>query len=710
MSICLLSEEEKDALEIISINADSITSDKNNNLILEGGVVIELTGFKLWSNKASITQNRNLLKLSGNIRVLSETMEITAKDLEAYLEERYFQSNNLRFNYKDKSFAKALSIDVSSGSKIEILNSALNNCSSDDPDWELTAKQIVILEDQRNVILKNIQLKIRDIPLIFIPYYRSSIGNERLTGFLTPTFQQGKNGLELSLPYYFNLAPNYDLQIAPRYIESRGLGFATEFRHLNRISESYLYFSMFPKDKIYTSYLREKDKRWFLSAQNTIKFSKPLEFNLNLESTSDIFYFNDIREDGFGNSRKEYLTRLYKLLWDSNDWKITLTGKDFYSLNPYIDIKKDLAPSLDISKSARTDNFIFDLKFQFSSFKNNLPNSSDAQEFNVDRMFLKPEISFHREMGPISSKVKLGTKEIKYSFLDKNIRRSFNSFELELRTNFYKPSENSFGKLSPTLKYLNRSGGSIESLVLDSKLNKFSFDNLMHGRFYSGNDIFVSDDRVIFGLEHYYASNANVRNYFAIGRSFSLNNLKNKNSIEGQDSNFILEMNHYLGNSFYSLNSVEYNPSGNQLESLASSFSIKREEFMLSLSGFYRKNERGRLHDDEAVESYKSKYFQIFTSFSINDKLEFISRFQKDFKRKKSTDILYGFQKSDCCFKYGLIKRKWQDRDYLTSSGEIRPLNDLEKAKNNIYFYFELRDLGTFGKDISKIMSSSALE
>ena len=58
-----------------------------------------------------------------------------------------------------------------------------------------------------------------------MPILRTAIGNKRMTGFLAPSLSQGSKGLDISMPYYFNLAPNYDLVLSPKIITSRGAGY-----------------------------------------------------------------------------------------------------------------------------------------------------------------------------------------------------------------------------------------------------------------------------------------------------------------------------------------------------------------------------------------------------------------------------------------------------------------------------------------------------
>ena len=51
-----------------------------------------------------------------------------------------------------------------------------------------------------------------------------------------------------AVPYYFNLAPNYDATLTPRLLTTRGLQIATEFRYLTERNEGALQFEYLPND------------------------------------------------------------------------------------------------------------------------------------------------------------------------------------------------------------------------------------------------------------------------------------------------------------------------------------------------------------------------------------------------------------------------------------------------------------------------------
>ena len=81
-------------------------------------------------------------------------------------------------------------------------------------------------------------LRVKDIPVLYTPYIYFPIDDRRQSGFLPPTIGTGSDtGFMLVTPYYFNLAPNYDATLYPRYMAKHGLLMEGEFRYLTKSSE-----------------------------------------------------------------------------------------------------------------------------------------------------------------------------------------------------------------------------------------------------------------------------------------------------------------------------------------------------------------------------------------------------------------------------------------------------------------------------------------
>ena len=133
------------------------------------------------------------------------------------------------------------------------------------------------------------------VPILYSPWLEFPLSNERKSGFLTPTFgSSGTRGIDFALPYYFNLAPNYDATVTPRIMTKRGVQIGGEFRYLfsdaAMPNQGQAYVEVLPDDR------QTDTTRWLYSWRHNQQFTPWLAGYFNLNKVSDDKYFADLSE------------------------------------------------------------------------------------------------------------------------------------------------------------------------------------------------------------------------------------------------------------------------------------------------------------------------------------------------------------------------------------------------------------------------------
>src|SRR5699024_11656452 len=107
-------------------------------------------------------------------------------------------------------------------------------CPPDEtPTWKIQADKITLNQETGRGETRGTKLYVKDVPVLAVPYFNFPIDDRRTTGILTPSFGfTNDGGVELAVPVYLNLAPNYDATVTPRYIADRGAMLEGEFRYL----------------------------------------------------------------------------------------------------------------------------------------------------------------------------------------------------------------------------------------------------------------------------------------------------------------------------------------------------------------------------------------------------------------------------------------------------------------------------------------------
>ena len=172
--------------------------------------------------------------------------------------------------------------------KYRLHDAVFTTCKPGDDSWRLEVGELD-LDYTRNLgTARTGIIYFKGVPILASPYMDFALNNQRKSGVLPPTFgTTGRNGPEITVPYYFNLAPNRDLTVSPRYMQKRGMQLGGQFRFLepNYLGEASL--EVLPGDKI-----AQQTRSAFAFIAN---YAGPrMAGALNLNRVSDDNYFRDL--------------------------------------------------------------------------------------------------------------------------------------------------------------------------------------------------------------------------------------------------------------------------------------------------------------------------------------------------------------------------------------------------------------------------------
>ena len=231
-----------------------------------------------------------------------------------------------------------------------------------------------------------------------MPYARTSIGKEKFSGFLAPSIKQGKDGLDLSVPYFFSLAPNYDLTISPRYIEKRGSGISSEGRFLTQDSEGLIAFSYFINDRRFLDQTGENKKRWATKVNAQTNLSPNLYLSISTEHVSDNLYFEDLNDDILGTQQKDFLMRNLNVGLNTKNLKIIGRLKQFHNLNPFSSNEYKTQPHLNVEYQGNVFGMSARLVTDYAKFSFDEEFNPFHKEADLKRIYIQPSLLFEKEI------------------------------------------------------------------------------------------------------------------------------------------------------------------------------------------------------------------------------------------------------------------------------------------------------------------------
>ncbi|WP_172204824.1 LPS-assembly protein LptD [Niveibacterium sp. COAC-50] len=234
---------------------------------------------------------------------------------------------------------QAESIALEGENRYHLKNATFTTCEANDPAWYVKAKELDLDFDRNVGDATHGTFHFGGIPVMYAPAAPFPLSGERRSGLLAPTIGiSNVTGLDVTLPYYLNLAPNYDDTVVPRYIARRGVQLNNEFRYLNPGYVGSLRTEYLARDEVYG------ESRSAVSFIHDQQFGRGFTGRINYNAVSDKDYFTDL-SSRVTQTSTDNLMREASLSYNAGSWfsgsvltqRIqSLTGSPQYNRLPVI--------------------------------------------------------------------------------------------------------------------------------------------------------------------------------------------------------------------------------------------------------------------------------------------------------------------------------------------------------------------------------------
>lgn len=279
---------------------------------LAGDVVMRQGSMQVEAEEASLYQAENRGELNGNVRLRDNGALIVGDHAQVQLDTGAAQIDNAEYvMHKSRIRGNALYAKRAENAIIRLKDGTYTTCEPDSNAWQLRGNNITLNPATGFGTATNATLRVKNIPILYTPYIYFPIDDRRQSGFLPPSFSSGgESGFTLVTPYYFNLAPNYDATLYPRYMTKRGLLMEGEFRYLTKSSEGQVGGAYLNDDNDERSKQTDFEKtRWMLNWQHKGGLDSRVMTEVDYTDISDPYYFQDLQTDQIGVERRDALNQ-----------------------------------------------------------------------------------------------------------------------------------------------------------------------------------------------------------------------------------------------------------------------------------------------------------------------------------------------------------------------------------------------------------------
>jgi LPS-assembly protein len=200
-------------------------------------------------------------------------------------------------------------------------------CDPERPDWQLKAARVDLDMDRGTGIARHARLDFKGVPILYSPWLSFPLDDRRKSGFLYPSLGfSSDDGFDLSVPWYWNIAPNQDATLTPRLIQDRGAMLGTEYRFLTRRQRGQVDIEVLPSD-------READRnRYYGQFEYRARMAPRWGASANLRRVSDDDYFVDLGSD-LVDSATQYLRSDVAVRGRGSNWSVQMMADAFQVLD-----------------------------------------------------------------------------------------------------------------------------------------------------------------------------------------------------------------------------------------------------------------------------------------------------------------------------------------------------------------------------------------
>ncbi|ALR16584.1 MULTISPECIES: LPS assembly protein LptD [Vibrio] len=381
---------EQDALNApVVVEADRLQAISGDKAQYSGNVQVTQGQKKITADSVTLHQQDNVVVAEGNVTFNDGQVEARSDRVTSDIDQDTFSLENTDYHFICQQGRGTAAYIARTGQSIyELEDGSITSCPQGDNSWRLVASGIDVDQDEETATLHHPRFEVLDVPIFYVPYLTMPIGNTRKSGLLFPSLSYGSSdGMEVEVPFYWNIAPQYDMTLTTLYMQQRGTKFDTDFRYLtDGWGEGEIKGEYLNSDRKYAD-----ETRWGYQFKHEGIIDKHWVVDVDYSEVSDIDYFLDLDSD-IGNREDGQLMQEGEVQYRSDFWDASLSVRDFQVLLQEENKPYRLMPQLALNYYTPVwGNYLnFDVKSQLSRFDTSDNAKPDATRFHIEPGFTIP--------------------------------------------------------------------------------------------------------------------------------------------------------------------------------------------------------------------------------------------------------------------------------------------------------------------------------
>ena len=298
---------------------------------MSGGVLLRRDDKVASADSARYEPLGKALHLEGGVRYQDPGTQIHSRSAEFA-----YATGRIRFEGADFSLGSSRSrgaadaIEINQNGLLTFDGVQYTTCPPGSEDWIMLGESIEIDTNRGVGTAKGMKLKFKGVPVLYAPYLSFPLSDARKSGLLTPEIgSSGRSGNEIRMPWYWNIAPNYDATITPRLLTNRGMQIGAEFRYLTERNTGIVAADYLPDDDI------TKDTRHQFRLEHSTLFGNGWRNLIDFREVSDSQYYEDLG-GSLSASSITHLNQSIRFDYFSDNFKLLARAQNYQTIDDAI--------------------------------------------------------------------------------------------------------------------------------------------------------------------------------------------------------------------------------------------------------------------------------------------------------------------------------------------------------------------------------------
>ncbi|CAH9064304.1 LPS-assembly protein LptD [Pseudoalteromonas holothuriae] len=649
----------------IDIQADDVEMQGKDSAEFSGNVVINTHKMSLFASSALIDKKQGLLNATGPLRYQDLFSDVNANALYADLDNTEISLLGADYQLTQQLGHGGAEKLSASQSKISLINSSFTTCPAQQPFWELEADSITLSKYEGWGETRNAVLKILNTPVLYIPYFTFPIDDRRKSGLLMPKIApSSRYGLEIVLPYYWNIAPNFDATLSPRYMSNQGVQLNSEFRYLTEQHTGQLGIEFLEKDDSEP----QLDERYLVHWNQQSYLSDNWRLRFDITNVSDDNYLTDLTSE-YANETGTQLDRTAVLSYLGEHWLTDIKLQNFEVLGDHTESYAALPQITWRNREAYNAlGLDFNLQGEFSYFSNSELLIEEASRFHIEP---KASFSINNTAWSLLSEVSLlhtryeQKGDLQNTVYNFDVSRTMPKVRIHGQLNFERDTQlfllNGTQTLEPQVQYLYTPERNQENIGLfDTTKMQDDFYGLFREQRFSGVDRIAQANQITLGATTRIFDDRNQERFnFSAGQIIyledgvkpsaqSFDNQTNYNALFAAQT-----MIHWHRRWYFSAG-IQYDADAKELIESHTTLDYKGDNNKLvQLNHRYASD----------VSGYEIDQVGLFSSLPINDNWQMIASYHRDLTTGRSVEVFAGVRYESCCWAIQLTGKRQIETD-----------------------------------------------